>query len=99
MNNISFENGKIEKYFEDGYAANYGGAIQIQYRSYDYQINNCNFTNNTATTCGGAINCVSEGIIDNCRFINNTGVQYGGAITYNHDYYCYIRNSVFKQYC
>lgn len=95
MNNISFENGKIEKYFEDGYAANYGGAIQIQYRSYDYQINNCNFTNNTATTCGGAINCVSEGIIDNCRFINNTGVQYGGAITYNHDYYCYIRNSVF----
>ena len=57
----------------------YGGAIQMPSGS----VENCNFTNNTASYRGGAVYFLNQGNVTNCNFTNNkaTGTySQGGAI-------------------
>ena len=85
LNNISFVNAKSGQ----------GSVILIPYTSDDWNILNCNFTNNTATMFGGVIDCIGDYCtIDNCNFINNTA-RYASVIRYNHDNMAYIKNSNF----
>ena len=86
INDINFINGN----------STYAPAISVEYNADNAKINNCNFTNNTATNYGGAIGCVGDYCtINNCNFINNTAKYYASAIYYNHDTQAYIKNSNF----
>ena len=68
LKNIIFINAKIEG---DGGAVHFGGSGTVE---------NCNFTNNSATSAGGAIHMAS-GTVENCNFNNNTA-GFGGAIRF-----------------
>ena len=59
-----------------------GGAINIQNgRKATIKFNGCTFSENTATTAGGAIaNCVGTIIVDGCSFVKNYSANHGGAI-------------------
>ena len=46
---------------------------------YSGTVENCNFTNNTASEQGGAI-MIYSGTVENCNFTNNTASEQGGAI-------------------
>ena len=74
----------------------YGSVIIIRYGADYCNIKNCNFSNNTATSYAGAIDCIGDYCtIDNCNFINNTAASKAGAIRYYHDTQAYIKNSNF----
>ena len=67
--------------FKDNHAEK-GGAV------YFYSVGkviSCNFTNNSADDCGGAVffetNC--SGYVANCNFINNTASSDGGAVCFD----------------
>lgn len=86
INDVNFVNAKSA----------YGSSITIQYEADYCNIKNCNFTNSTATSYAGAIECIGDYCtIDNCNFINNSAVSKAGAIRYYHDTQAYIKNSNF----
>ena len=63
---------------------NDGGAINCN--SSNCRIDDCDFTQNAASYCGGAIGCYARNSVNvtNSNFINNTADGNGGAI----DWYC-----------
>ena len=75
------------------FARGNGGAIsQKDWNSWDFNIINCNFTDNKASQCGGAISSGynSQCNVMNCTFTSNTA-RLGGATSY-----VYSKNSFFN---
>ena len=79
------ENGSLYNSIFIGNTALNNEAGAIQWRN-NGTISNCNFTNNIASSRGGAIKVDKSGgnnaTISDCNFINNTAVRNGGAIAW-----------------
>ena len=73
--NVTFKNLTIKNAYYDGNAA----AI---YFNSPGSIENCNFTDNTATHWAGAIMFFKGGNVTNCNFVNNHASIQGGAIRF-----------------
>ena len=82
-NNVTLKNIN----FANAYSANnVGGAVYLENSSAYAMINNCNFTNNTVLSSGGAIYANSSLTILNSNFNNNSAYAGGSIYAPNHVY-------------
>ena len=61
-----------------------GSGAAVYFNKYG-KVEDCNFSNNSATKFGGAVYFNSNGDVLNCNFTENTATQNGGAIYFGED--------------